>query len=91
MDFTKVDLVHAENLIRALKKAKFDLDGMEVLAFAELFKWVNKLFYGIQKEVQEKEVGRPDLVVKEPKDKIEGLSKPVTPKGSPKAAKAKRK
>jgi len=50
--FEKRDVVQCENLIRALKKAKFDLDGMEVLAFAEVMRWVNALYNRIQAESQ---------------------------------------
>ena len=41
--FTKSDKEHCENLIRALKKGNFSLEGMEVLALADVFKWVSAL------------------------------------------------
>ena len=52
MKFDKRDLSQCNNLILALKKAKFELDGMEVLAFADMMKWVNYLHHNISQEAE---------------------------------------
>ena len=52
MKFTKTDFQRVNNLIIALRKAKFDdMIGEECLAFAQTFQWVNALAAYIQKEV----------------------------------------
>lgn len=43
MNFNKSDLLHSQNLIRALKKAQHTLDGTEVLAMAEALRWFAQL------------------------------------------------
>jgi len=43
MEFTKQDLVQCENLIKALKKGTFQLEGVEVLALAQAMTWLGKL------------------------------------------------
>jgi hypothetical protein len=43
MTFEKTDQVQVDNLIRALKKAKFEVEGLEVLALADVYRWVNHL------------------------------------------------
>lgn len=56
MTFTKNDQVQIENLVRAMKKAKFELEGLEVLALADVFKWVNALHTNINEELRPKPV-----------------------------------
>jgi len=60
--FEKRDVVQCENLIKAIKKAKFELDGMEVLAFADVMRWVNGLYNKIQAEVQLAEAPKAPVV-----------------------------
>lgn len=59
--FDKRDLAHCDNLIRAIKKAKFELDGMEVLAFAEVMKWVNGLYGQIKADLEEQAAPKPPV------------------------------
>lgn len=44
MEVTKTDLARAEVVMKALKRGKYDLEGEEVLAFAQAFHWVAELF-----------------------------------------------
>jgi hypothetical protein len=53
---SKQDLFHVENLIKAIKKGTFSLDGLEVLAFAESFKWLGKLGLELQERVKQGEL-----------------------------------
>lgn len=53
--YTKHDLIQSENLILALKKAKYELDGMEILAFAETMKWVGRLNAAIKEDLAHQE------------------------------------
>jgi len=50
--FNKQDKVMAENLARALKKGKFELEGMEVLALAQSMEWVGQLIRKIEQDLQ---------------------------------------
>ena len=54
MKFTPLDYQRVQNLIFALKKAKFDdMVGVELLAFAQMFQWVNVLAENIKREVEQ--------------------------------------
>jgi hypothetical protein len=79
--FDRRDLIQCENLIKALKKAKFDLDGMEVLAFAEVMRWVNGIYNRIQADVVPAESPKPTGVasMKEVKSPIEEAPKTAVP------------
>lgn len=55
MKFDRKDMVHCENLVRTLKKGKFELNGMEVLAMSEMMKWVNYLYEGISADIKQVE------------------------------------
>lgn len=85
--FEKRDVAQCENLIKAIKKAKFELDGMEVLAFAEVMRWVNGLYNKIQAEVQLAEAPKA-LVVKDLVPPIteapKSVENPVKLAGTPK-------
>lgn len=78
MAYTKNDLAHVENLVKALKKAKYDsLEGMEVLALAATMTWVSNLDKSIREDLQkqEAEAAMPKVVespkVTKPKKKAE--------------------
>ena len=86
MEFTKHDLANSTNLMKALGKGEFKLDGNEVLALAEVFKWVGRLHQTIQFEVEASELKKKkeaeqaekpltELIV-EPKSKLEESPKP---------------
>lgn len=75
MEFTKQDINHAENLIKALKKGTYNFDGMEALAFAELLKWVNRLVIHVQSEVQKQEAKPVPMNIKEVDNKVIESSK----------------
>ena len=52
MKWTQYDKNQVTNLVIALKKAKFELTGMEVVAFADVFRWVNSLHEYIEKSLE---------------------------------------
>lgn len=67
MKFEKKDLLHCNNLVMALKKAEYKLDGMEILAFAEMMKWVNYLHKTMTAELSVPEpVTAPEPVQAQP-------------------------
>lgn len=68
--FNKQDIVHLENLIKALRKAKFELEGLEVLALSDVFKWVSNLHQKIAEDIKAKETPLANAIV-EPKAKLE--------------------
>jgi hypothetical protein len=55
MKITKADLAPSRNMLKALGKGKWELEGMEIMAFAQMMQW----FSGIQKAI-EIEVTRQD-------------------------------
>jgi hypothetical protein len=59
MTFNKQDLLNCENLVKALRKSSFSLEGMEVLAMAECIKWLNKLCGDMQSEIKSENQANP--------------------------------
>lgn len=55
MQFNKADLRQIDNLIIALKKGSFTMDGMEILAMSDSMKWLSNLHRTAVQEVQEAE------------------------------------
>ena len=74
--FSKYDKVQCNNLIIALRKAKFDLDGQEVIAFSEVLKWVNSIYNEIEVDMQE-EI-KPPMKVKADKQPLQEPPKAVS-------------
>lgn len=54
MEVTKLDLTRADNLIKMLKRGKYELEGEEVLGFAQTFHWVATLKLKIEDELAPK-------------------------------------
>lgn len=52
--FIKDDLNHSQNLIRALGKGKFELEGLEILALSDAMRWLSKLSQAIAKDLEDK-------------------------------------
>ncbi len=52
LDFTKTDLARAETVIKALKRGKYELEGEEVLAFAQAFAWISVVFDRIKADLE---------------------------------------
>lgn len=52
MRFNESDKTAVQNLIKALKKGEYKVDGMEVLALAEVFKWVGKIARMIDEDLE---------------------------------------
>jgi hypothetical protein len=44
LEFTKTDLARCETVMKALKRGKYELEGDEVLAFAQAFAWLSQTF-----------------------------------------------
>lgn len=61
MPYTRKDLVHAKNLFSFLKKAKIELEGLEILAAADVFKWLAALTTDIESDIREAETPPPAL------------------------------
>ncbi|TXH10648.1 MAG: hypothetical protein E6R04_04765 [Spirochaetes bacterium] len=40
LEVTKTDLVRCETVLKALRRGKYELEGEEVLAFAQAFGWL---------------------------------------------------
>jgi hypothetical protein len=55
MKINKTDLSHSRNMLKALGKGEWKLDGMEILAFAEMMKWFSNLQKAIEMEIAQEE------------------------------------
>jgi hypothetical protein len=55
MQFVRSDLNHVDNLVKTLKRAKLEVEGLEVLALADMIKWVAKLASDIKSELEQAE------------------------------------
>lgn len=51
MEFTKTDLARLETVMKILKRGKYELEGEEVLAFAQAFHWVSATFDKIREHL----------------------------------------
>lgn len=51
MEFTKSDVIQAKNLLFAIKKGKYELDGEEVMAFGQMMTWLAKLITTIETNI----------------------------------------
>jgi hypothetical protein len=56
MKFNKIDLNHSRNMLKVLGKGEWKLDGMEILAFAEMMKWFSHIQKTVELEVAQDEV-----------------------------------
>jgi hypothetical protein len=98
MKFSKNDLAPSRNMLKALGKGEWKLDGMEILAFAEMMKWFSIIQRTIESEVADLEM-QEKMRAEEQKKLAEGkiepkpLEDPIKPLdgASPRVAKTKSK
>lgn len=85
MKVNKTDLAHSRNMLKVLGKGEWKLDGMEILAFAEMMKWFSHIQKSIELEVSQEEADAkraeaqkniPPILEAKP---IEQLTKPIDP------------
>ncbi len=55
MKFTRNDLIQMKNLTKAISKGQWSLDGMEILAFSDMMRWVGGLQNKIETEIATEE------------------------------------
>lgn len=67
IEFNKVDLARLENVIKALKRGKYELEGDEILAFAQSFAWLSSLFDKMQADIAKPKVEPEPIKEPEPK------------------------
>lgn len=48
LEFSKLDLARLETVMKALKRGKYELEGDEVLAFAQAFAYLSSLYEKIK-------------------------------------------
>lgn len=56
MQFTQSDLVHVDNVIKAIKRGQFLLKGEEILTMADGLIWLSGLRSLIEKQTQEPDI-----------------------------------
>lgn len=76
MNFNKTDLLHAQNLLRAIKKAQHTLDGLEAIALSEALRWLANL-----NKVIEDTLNAPPVQVSEIKSPVSEPVKDSSNKG----------
>lgn len=75
------DRVHLKNLQKILSKAKIELDGAEILAAADVIRWVGILEQKIEKSIKDNEItqlalnGEQKIIENQPQEGIESLNK----------------
>jgi hypothetical protein len=96
MKLTKNDLVQMKNLTKAIAKGQWTLDGMEILAFSDMMRWVGGLQNRIEMELSAEEAAEKAKTeeqqklnsgILEPKT----VENPVKPIDMPKATNKKAK
>jgi hypothetical protein len=55
MKVTKNDLAPSRNMLKALGKGKWELDGMEIMAFSQMMQWFANLQRAMETEIAEEE------------------------------------
>ena len=55
MKFIKQDLAPSRNMLKALGKGKWELDGMEIMAFSQMMQWFASVQKAIELEVAKDE------------------------------------
>ena len=71
MQFTKTDLARLEQLLKVFRRGKYELEGEEVLAFAQCFHWAGALCETVKESLVPKPV----------------VTEPIPSKAKPKKAK----
>jgi len=81
MQITQKDKSNAENLLRALNKARFnDIEGVEVLALADVFKWASGLVKRIDEDlILQQALSKATIQTPDESIKSEEKSQPQTP------------
>lgn len=74
MEVTKTDLARADTILRCIRRGQYDLEGEEVLAFAQAYSWMADLL-GRMKASLEMPPPAP-LPVEQPKAEIADKPKP---------------
>lgn len=64
IEFTKADLNKVINVMAALKRGKYEVDGEEVLAFAQSFAWLSQLADKIKTQLETPIVATPEKKAK---------------------------
>lgn len=96
MKFTKNDLSHSRNMLKVLGKGKWELEGMEILAFADMMRWFANLQRTIEMELSAEEAAEKAKLEEQQKlnsGMIEPkpVENPVKPIDSPKVTNKKAK
>jgi hypothetical protein len=55
MKFTKQDLAQSRNMLKALGKGRWELDGMEIMAFHQMMQWFSFIQKNIEIEAAQEE------------------------------------
>ena len=56
MKFNRNDLTQMKNLTKAISKGKWELDGLEILAFSDMMRWIGGLQSKMEIEIANDEL-----------------------------------
>jgi len=59
LEVTKSDLIRCENLVKAIKRGEFKLEGEEVMALSQAITWAANLHERIKEALEPKESPAP--------------------------------
>jgi hypothetical protein len=91
---TESDKIACDNLIKLLRKVKVELEGMEILATAQVYDWVGKISKDISEDLKPAivPVSTPETEVLAKQEEPKDPEDPEDPsKAAPKAIKLKNK
>jgi len=62
LEFTKTDLARCDTVMKALKRGKYELEGEEVLAFAQAFAWLSAHYELMKNDIEAPPIPKPVAV-----------------------------
>ncbi len=80
MKISKTDLNHSRNMLKVLGKGKWELDGVEIMAFSEMIKWYTSLQKQIEEIVAIEEIRAREEAAKAKEDAAKPDIKPIEEK-----------
>ena len=102
MKFTKADLSHSKNLLKVIGRGKWELEGMEILAFADMMRWFNIFQNKMELEIvqdeavekakaeEQKRIDEGKLIPKPVEDVVKPIDLPVVTAPEEKRQKSKK-
>lgn len=62
--WTQQDLNQIKNILIALKKAKYEVHGEEILAFGQAVRWISMLYNEVEEDLKPKLPSKTEVIAK---------------------------